>query len=189
MRRRDVLMLGLAASGAALAQDGAPASVPPELAGPWPQARLVGRARLRVFGLHVYDARLWAPPAAAPDALALDWPAQPFALELQYARRFEGPRIAERSLQEMRRQAAIAPEQADRWLATMTSTFPDVRDGDRLTGLHQPGGDTSRARFFLNGQPRSEWTDAALVRQFFGIWLAPQTSEPALRAALLGGRA
>jgi hypothetical protein len=65
----------------------------------------------------------------------------------------------------------------------MTSIFPDVRAGDRLTGVHARG---ELARFFLNGQPRGDMRDADFVRRFIGIWLAPQTSQPQLRAALLG---
>ena len=33
-----------------------------------------------------------------------------------------------------------------------------------------------------------EKRDAEFARRFFGIWLAPETSEPRLRAALLGLR-
>jgi len=34
-----------------------------------------------------------------------------------------------------------------------------------------------------------EVKDAEFARRFFGIWLAPSTSEPALRQTLLGGAA
>lgn len=178
MRRRQ-LPFALAAVAAALpAQAGVP---PPEVAAAWAAARRVGQARLRFMGLHVYDAQLWAPEPPTPD----DWAQRDFALELVYARSFEGGRIAERSLAEMRRQGPIEPDRAERWLSTMRETFPDVRAGDRLTGLHRG----AQAQFHHNGAPRARWDDAALVRAFFGIWLAPQTSEPAMRGALFGGRA
>lgn len=173
-------LLGLVA-GIGLLRPAVAATVPSELANPWPSARLLGRGELRYFGLRIYEARLWAP---APFG-AEDWVRQPFALELQYARAFDAAAIARRSLDEMRRQGPIAPAQAERWLATLQATFPDVRDGDRVTGVHTPA---SAARFHFNGRFVGEWTDAELARQFFGIWLAPQTSEPALREALLGGR-
>jgi Chalcone isomerase-like len=66
----------------------------------------------------------------------------------------------------------------------MTQLFPDVRGGDRLTGVQRPG---QAARFFLNGVLRGEVPDADFTRLFFGIWLSPRTSEPRLRAQLLGG--
>lgn len=65
----------------------------------------------------------------------------------------------------------------------MTSTFPDVKEGDRLTGVHRPG---EAARFHFNGASVGELRDAEFARLFFGIWLSPRTSEPALRDALLG---
>ncbi len=179
LQRRQMLGLALAGAGVAHARVSA---APAELAERWPQLRLVGSGRLRWFGLRIVDARLWAPGPLS----AADWPQQAFALELQYARSLEGAAIAQRSLDEMRRQGPMAPGQAERWLATMSTTFPDVRDGDRLTGSYEAG---VPARFHFNGGFRGEWRDAALARQFFAIWLAPQTSDPALREALFGGRA
>ena len=103
---------------------------------------------------------------------------------LDWALRIVGDARALR--EEMRRQGPIDPALAERWLAGMKTTFPDVREGDRLTGIHRPG---VAVRFFHNGSARGEWADADKARRFFGIWLSPQTSEPTLREALLGGRA
>ena len=85
----------------------------------------------------------------------------------------------------MNRIGRIDDEQSARWLKRMTQLFPDVKDGDRLTGVQRPGVAT---RFFLNGQFRGEVADADFTRLFFGIWLSPRTSEPRLREQLLGGR-
>ena len=148
----------------------------PELAG----LTLRGQARLRYFGLHVYDIRLWS---AAPVSAA-NWQAQPLTLEIEYARKLDGAEIARRSLKEMRRQAAISDAQAQAWLAEMQAAFPDVKAGDRISGSLEPG---VAAQFHVNGQPRRRVADASFARLFFGIWLSPQTSEPALREQLLGG--
>lgn len=155
---------------------------PAEIAAELPGARLQGRGQMRWFGLNIYEARLWAAAPVNPSA----WAATPLALELQYARTLAGRDIAERSLQEMRRQGPIADEQARRWLDQMGTLFPDVRDGDRLTGLKRPG---ETARFFANGRPIGEVRDGEFARMFFGIWLSPQTSQPGLRSALLGRQA
>ncbi len=144
-----------------------------------PAARLLGSGRLTFFGLHVYDARLWAAPGFEADR----WATLPLALELEYARALVGRKIAERSLDEMKRAGPIADEPAARWLAAMTELFPDVARGDRITGVQRPG---EAAHFFVNARARGAQRDAEFTRRFFGIWLAPQTSEPALRRALLG---
>ena len=65
----------------------------------------------------------------------------------------------------------------------MKQLFPDVQAGDRITGVHRPG---VGARFHVNGRLAGEVRDADFARLFFAIWLSPRTSEPQLRAALLG---
>ena len=157
-------------------------ALPPEVAIELPGARLQGRGELRWLGLRVYDARLWATSPMSASA----WTTTPLALELRYARNLDGRAIAERSLQEMRRQGPLAEEQAGRWLQQMTGIFPDVREGDRITGLKRPG---ELARFYANGRLAGEVRDADFARLFFGIWLSPQTSQPRLREALLGPEA
>jgi hypothetical protein len=102
-----------------------------------------------------------------------------------------GPLIAERSLKEMKRQGNFGPEREQAWLDTMQQAFPDVKSGDRITGLHTPG---VGARFWYNGQlrpgsqgePRPDAARAEFSKVFFGIWLSDATSEPELRKRLLG---
>jgi len=149
-----------------------------------PGATLIGEGTLRFLGLSVYRARLLAPPGWQPASLGR----APMVLELEYLRSFKGADIARRSLDEMRRAGPIAEPDEASWLASMQRLFPDVRAGDRIAGLWQPG---VGARFMLTpseGAARvlGEVPDARFAERFFGIWLAPTTSEPALRQALLG---
>jgi Chalcone isomerase-like len=154
-------------------------AAPSEVQGDLPGARLHGQARLRFFGLHVYDIRLWAPTAVRGDD-ALHTSA---ALEIEYARQLRGPLIAERSLTEMQRVGEVSVHDGERWLALMKQLFPDVQAGDRITSVHRPG---ESARFHVNGRLAGEVRDATFARLFFSIWLSPRTSEPQLRTALLG---
>lgn len=184
-QRRLVIRSAWAVSLAAAARR-VPATTPAAVAAPeevtaeLPGARLQGQGRLSFLGLRVYDARLWTLAAFQPQ----DYAQHAFALELHYLRRLDGAAIAERSLVEMRRVGEVAAADAERWLAAMKRAFPDVRDGDRIVGLHRPG---AGARFFFNGRLLDEIADAAFARSFFSIWLSPRTSEPELRAALLAG--
>jgi Chalcone isomerase-like len=175
--RRELLLCAmLLAATCAHAQGPA---LPAELAVELPGARLQGQGRLRFLGLRIYDAKLWV----GKEAVTENWAGVPFALELDYARDFQGKQIAERSLAEMKRQGDVPADTATRWLATMEKLFPDVKKGDRLSAVNVPG---TGARFFMNGTPRGDISDAEFVRQFFGIWLSPRSSEPSLREALLG---
>ena len=155
------------------------AQQPAEVAGELPQATLLGSGRLTFFGLHVYDARLWSDESFRAEP----FDRVPLAIEVAYARSLRGRAIAERSLEEMRRAGAMPEEQATRWLAAMTQLFPDVGAGDRITGVLRPG---ESARFFLNGRLLGEVKDVEFAKRFFGIWLSPKTSNPALRQSLLG---
>lgn len=180
-RRQALGTLG-ALTAFALPGFGLAQALPTEVATELPGARLQGSGRLRFLGLRVYEARLWAPTTVA----AAEWSRTPLALELLYARKLVGRMIAERSLEEMRRQGEIESAQAERWLGRMKELFPDVSEGDRITGVKRPGEST---RVFFNGALKGEVRDADFTRLFFGIWLSAQTSEPALRDALLGARA
>lgn len=151
---------------------------PPELAAGTPLT-LRGEGRLRVLGFAVYDARLWVGEGFAPES----WDRATLALEIQYARAFAGADIASRSIAEMRRQGELPDAQAKAWQQTMAALFPDVKPGDRLVGVRGNDGST---RFYANGRLLGEIDDAEFGRRFFGIWLAPQTSEPTLRSRLLG---
>jgi hypothetical protein len=136
----------------------------------------VGAGTLRWFGLRVYDAELRA--GVRPVGYA-----HPFALTLRYARTLEGSAIAERSLEEIEALGFGSPGERAAWGAAMRALFPDVAEGDTLTGLHLPG---RGARFFHNGRLLGEIDDSHFSRAFFSIWLDPRTRAPSLRAALLG---
>lgn len=154
----------------------------PEVADGLPGARLQGSGRLSVFGLHVYDIRLWVGEGFSAESFGQ----QPLAIEIEYARTLSGRKMAERSLDEMRRHATPSASQRAEWLAAMQRAFPDVGPGERLTGVHRPG---ASVRFFHNGSLRAEIDDPAFGPTFFAIWLSPKTSEPKLRLALLGSAA
>ncbi|MFD2453747.1 chalcone isomerase family protein [Ideonella paludis] len=142
----------------ARAQDKAPAA-PAEVRQLWPTPHLQGQARLRFIGLHIYDIRLWLQEPLRGGA----WAQQPLALEIAYARNLDGLKIAERSLTEMQRGGPIDEATSARWLAEMKRLFPNVKGGDRITGVFQPG---QAAAFLHNGRPLGEVRDARFAQAF-----------------------
>lgn len=154
------------------------ASASPAASTPLAGARLVGQGTMRFLGLEVYRARLWAQPGFDAD----QYSAHPLALELTYQRNFTAEVIAKRSIEEMRRVGSFTPQQATRWQQALQAALPDVKPGDRLLGLYQPG---AGAVFKMGGRVVGEVADAEFSRLFFGIWLSPQTSEPGLRQELI----
>jgi len=176
LRHTALVSLGVALGGSVRA-DQAASGAPPEVLAALPEARLIGSGRLRYFGLSVYDASLWA----MPDFRAATFPNQRFALSLTYLRSFSANEIAQRTLQEIRRVHEVAPDLARVWLTSLQNLLPDVVAGDRITGLHPPGG----VAFWHRERKLGDMGDTAFGSKFFGIWLADSTSEPGLRKALL----
>lgn len=137
-----------------------------------------GQGQMRFLGLRIYDARLWVGPGFEAQSFAN----YPLALELTYHRNFTGKAIAQRSVQEIARQRTLPPDLAQRWTDELTQWLPDVKPGDRLTGLYTPH---QGMQLWLGDKALNPINDMELAQRFFGIWLSPQTSEPRLREALL----
>jgi hypothetical protein len=141
-----------------------------------------GRHRFRFWGFQVYDAVL----RVGAGFEASRWSSHPSALSLTYARDFKGADIARRSIEEIEGQTALGDALRQRWLAQLMALLPDVRAGDTLVGAYQPEQGLQFWRLRESWLYLGEVTDPDLGRRFLGIWLAPQTSEPAMRQALLG---
>lgn len=141
-----------------------------------PQAQEVGEARMSVMLWDIYDAELFAPNGI--------WNEQnPFALQLTYLRDLKGAKIADRSVQEMRFQGFNDEIKLATWHTQMRRIFPDVGNGDSLTGIHAKDGQT----IFYNGNAEiGRIKDPEFGKYFFSIWLSPKTSAPDIRQSLLG---
>ena len=141
-----------------------------------PELRLLGKGEMRWFGLHIYDATLWATGSS--------WSAeQLYALAIEYAREISAKQLIDSSIAEMRRLGTKDEDKLARWGGALTRVFPDVKRGDRIVGVHLPG---KGASFYHQGRPTGSIDDNEFAETFFAIWLDPRTREPALRKALLG---
>jgi hypothetical protein len=166
----------LCALPAAAATVTAAPPLPPAVAALLPQARVQGGGVLTFLGLSIYDGWYWSD--------APGWSTErAYALDLHYHRALDGDRIAQRSIDEIRRQGEGTPGQRAAWQQRLRAIFPDVRAGDRITGVHLP---PATVRYFHNGAPIGEVVDRDFARAFFGIWLDPRTSQGDYRRKLLG---
>lgn len=139
-------------------------------------SNLLGEARLSVLFWDIYDAKLYA------EGLTYD-PDAPFALSLRYLMKLKGIDIAEKSIDEIRKQGFEDENQLLAWQRSLELIFPDVSDGDEILGVSNPVEGTT---FYLNGSLIGRIDDMNLSRKFFDIWLSEKTSEPELRKSLLG---
>lgn len=139
-----------------------------------PDAQRVGQGQFRRFGFLIYDATLWAPAGRYQSD-------QPFALELRYARTIRSDQIVDASLDQMQQLGVDVSAHPD-WRSQLQGALTDVRDGDVLTGVYVPG----RGGAIYRDGVRLGSLDQALAEAFFAIWLDQRTSDPDLRAELLG---
>jgi Chalcone isomerase-like len=146
-----------------------------------PGAQKAGHARLTYFGFKVYDADLWVDADFKPTSFS----SEPMLLNLTYLRTLKGADIAKRSKDEMAKLGRGTPEQRVQWYEKMKTVFPDVKAGDALGGLHQPG---KGVKFFRNGKVLAEVDDPQFAEAFFAIWLDAKTSIPEFRKKLLSSK-
>ena len=150
-------------------------SVPDYVTKQVPEAQVVGNAMFTYMFWDVYDATLYAPKG--------QWQSDaPFALKLDYQRSLDGKKIAQRSVDEMRKQGISDEAMLSEWRDKMAALFPDVEDGDVITGVATSD---QASEFYINGELAGTIEDTNFTLSFFDIWLSEKTSEPKLRKALL----
>ncbi len=162
------------------AQTSAATEAPARLQGLLSSPKLMGQQRFSYWGFAVYDASLWANTSFA----SLDWAQHNLVLELRYLRDFKGADIAQRSIDEMHGQRPLTAAQTQNWSAQLRQLIPNVREGERLTGVYTPH---KGLQLLHQDQPVGELRDGELAQRFMGIWLAPETSQRQLRQQLLAG--
>lgn len=139
-------------------------------------ARIVGSGHLKVLVWDIYRATLYAPRGK--------WNrSQPFALSLRYFTDASGREIADLSVKEIRRLGYSNEIKLAAWHAQMKKMFPDVSKGTVLSGIYKPGQPT---RFYKDSRQIGIVKDPEFGTWFFNIWLSQKTSQPKLRAQLLG---
>lgn len=173
----------LVAMALMLALEAGAGNIAPHIQAEIGQARLAGAGSFTYFGLKIYDAQLWVGQqgyqAHAPDA-------NKFVLDLRYARKLNGRKIAVASFDQMTKIGVGTPAQRQAWLVKMTALFPDVNEGTHLSGVLLPG---AGARFYLDEKLLADVPDPAFAHAFFAIWLAPTSTAKSLRDALLADAA
>lgn len=141
-----------------------------------PSARLVGSGMMTLLGFRIFKAELYAPNGQFQTN-------KPFALKLTYQRKFTAKAIADKSVEEMRRQGYRDSSRLARWKREMIAIFPNVTKGQSITGLRTK---TGHAVFYSGNKRLGEIRDPEFTRRFFAIWLGSNTSDPALRNRLVG---
>lgn len=137
----------------------------------------IGEARFTYYFWDVYDAALYSPKG--------QWKNQPpYALNLTYLRDVKGEKIAQRSIDEIKKQGFDDAEKLAIWRQKMNEIFPDVDEDDELLGIAVSKQVT---RFYYNDNLIGTVEDSEFTKWFFAIWLSESTSQPEFRQKLLSG--
>lgn len=169
-------LIAFAALAAAATPALALAEKPPELRYAPEASAKVGATSVRVLFWRVFDASLWSKTGA------FDWNA-PFALSLTYARDFTADALAESTVDEMSRLSGAPKTALAEFGREFGACVDDVGPGDRITAVSV---DADKTKLFLNGQERCLLERDGLRRDFFSIWLSPDSKFPDATRRLLG---
>lgn len=159
-----------------------------------PDAVLLGQGDFRWLAWRIYHAQLWSDSPwheageFSDDAQASSrpyWQTRRFVLALRYYRDITRTQFIDATMDEIKRIAPfpITNAQLELWRALLQQQWQDVKEGDELCALYEPGKGTQ----FYDKQGRLGFVDDAdFSRAFFSIWLHPQTRDKGLRQRLLG---
>ncbi|WP_372871916.1 chalcone isomerase family protein [Shewanella sp.] len=136
----------------------------------------VGKGQMNWLWLELYHASLYTVDGRYQAGR------YPQALEIQYSRDIKAKELLDATGSEWQKQG-LNESQVKVFLAKLAPLWVDVKRGDTLLLV---ASDENHGEFFYNGQSLGGVVDTGLMQVFLGIWLRDDTSEPSLRAQLLG---
>lgn len=135
----------------------------------------VGDAKFSVLFWDIYTSELWT------DTGRFESYHQPLAFEITYLRDIDKKDLLARTVDQWQH-LAIEKAMFQPYEKQLLAIWPDIVAGDKLmlTTINGVG------EFFYNGKFIGKVEDSNFVELFLAIWLSPKTSQPDLRAHLLG---
>lgn len=143
---------------------------------PVDEIKPIGDASFKKAIFHLYDASL----CAGQDSFVWE---NPFAITLDYKRKFSSDMIVKATMIEMARLSGREQQEFETLRPTVTQCFPDVVKGDIITGISL---DENKAEFYLNGTRSCEVDWPGFREDFFGIWLSDESRAPRKSKVLRG---
>lgn len=150
----------------------------------WQQWPTVGRAELSVLFFDVYNSTLLSPTGRYQ--VTQDLSPHPLALSIEYQRSISQEQLLDATYEQWIKQG-YNRVQAKQWIEELTSIFPSVKQGERLTYI------TDGERGYFEFSPNAKSTqalgtidDEQLNDAFLAIWLSPKTEYADLRRNLIG---
>lgn len=141
--------------------------------------RPVGSTTLKWMFFTVYDSALFSPDGIFRGI-------EPgLALRIDYHRAISRDRLLQTTRDQWRKLGLYQGARSESWLVQLQALWPDVSKGDSIAVYVEPDGTAS---FYYNQELAGVLADPDFARHFLAIWLAENSSFPALRDQLVGGR-
>lgn len=138
----------------------------------------LGEATYKKAIFKLYDASLCT--TSDEESFSMD---DPFALALDYRRKFSSEQITKAGIHEMARFARKDKEAFADIKPIFLECFPDVKKGDQIIAVSES---ETKAKFYYNGEQSCEVEYPEFRELFFGIWLGTETRVPKQAAILKG---
>ena len=145
----------------------------------FPTLIAVGRGELSWFGLSIYEASLWTPNGTFKNLES----SIPVAFTITYERNIKSSALADRTVDEWEQLGIFDEGKRHFWGKQLEQIWPDVKPGDSITTLVTVDRKTV---FYHNEYQLAAIEDPAFGTALLSIWLDAKTSEPELRAKLIG---
>lgn len=174
--RKAVLALAVLLAFPAQANDAKASDAQASLVEIAPSLRHVGQAEFSYLFWDIFDASLYAA------GQRFSWQA-PFALSLEYRREFSAEDLTTETIKSMERLTNWPKSELAAFRTTLVPCMANVEEGDRFTAV-SPDADT--AVLFLNGEERCRLRKPGIRRDYFSIWLSPNSAFPEETRKLLG---
>ena len=147
--------------------------------GQLPKLIAVGRGELTWFGIPIYEASLWTQSGefrSLSNTL-------PLAFTITYERNITSAALAKRTIKEWEHLGKFDSETRNFWGSQLERIWPNVKPGDSITTLVTSD---SKTHFYHNEKLLTVLEDPTFGTALLAIWLDANTSEPGLRAKLIG---
>lgn len=140
------------------------------------QLTLVGEATFSVFFWDIYHSKLYTQTGKY-----LPQNEQTTLFEIHYLKDITGKDLIERTVEQWQH-LAIDTSHYQHYIELLSSIWPDIKAGDQLSLLIKP----QQSDFYFNGHAIGSINSAEFGPLFLAIWVSEYTSQPNLRAHLLG---
>lgn len=137
----------------------------------------VGRAKFSVMFWDIYDSRLYTTTGKYP----VEQDNENVAFEITYLKDIDREDLITRTVEQWEH-IGLNQDEFAHYVPLLESIWPNIKAGDSLRLLIEG----SRSHFYFNQEHIGSIESTDFGQKFIDIWLSSNTSQPKLRAQLLG---